>query len=146
MAADLRALIRYHRWRLDEKQRALAALRTREDEVVARAQALEDQIKAEQRAARDTFEVSFGYAGFARAALVRREQLARTLADIRAQLAAAAEDLAETFQEVKRYELAQEERVLQEKARIRHKEAELLDETAGVGFRRRQQEDEAGKE
>jgi len=139
---DLRPLIRLHRWRLDEKQRVLAALHAQEERLLGEAEALEAEIKAEQKTVRDSFEVSFGYAGYAQAAIGRRERLARAIADIRQQLAAATEDLAEQFQEVKRYELAQEERERQEKERLRHKENEMLDETAVVGFRRRKQEDE----
>ena len=140
--ADLRPLIRLYRWRLDEKQRALAELRDREERLVAECDQHEETIRAEQRTIRDSFEVSFGYANFAKAAIARRNHLAQALADIRDEITTASDQLAEAFQDLKRFELAQEQRVKQEKERLRHKENEMLDETASVGFRRRKLEEE----
>ena len=111
---DLHGLIRYHKWRLDEKQRALAELRNREDQILADAARLEDAIKAEQQTAGANYEVAFGYGNFARAAIGRRE--------------------------VKTYELAQAERDKREAEERRHKENLDLDETAQIGHRRRQEQ------
>ncbi|MEI8394232.1 MAG: flagellar FliJ family protein [Rhodospirillaceae bacterium] len=138
--ADLRPLIRLHRWRLDEKQRTLSELRGHEDHLINESAQLEEEIKTEQHAVHGNFEVSFGYAAFARAAIGRRQRLAAALEEIRSRIAAATDALAEAFQELKRYELAQEERVKQEKLKLKHKENELLDETAAIGFQRKQQE------
>lgn len=143
---DLRPLIRLHRWQLDERQRALAALRAQEEHLLGEAAALEAEIKAEQQAVAACFEISFGYAGYAQAALARRERLAHQIAVVRAELATATEALAEAFQEVKRYELAQEERERQDKERLRHKENEILDETAMIGFQRRRLDEEGSEE
>ena len=142
---DLRGLIRLYRLELDEKQRVLAGLYNREDQLRADAARLEEEIKAEQQTAQAHFEVSFGYARFAQAALNRRDQIARAISHVQSEVAAATEELAEAFQELKRYELAQEERQRQEKQKQRHKENELLDETAAIGFRRRQQEEGSGE-
>ena len=139
--ADLRPLIRYHKWRLDEKQRALAELRNHEDQIVAEGERLEEAIKAEQHTAAGNFEVSFGYGNFARAAIGRRERIAQALAGVRARIATAADELAEAFREVKTYELAQEERDKREAEERRHKENIVLDETAQIGHRRRQERD-----
>ncbi len=139
--SNLRGLIRLYRWRTDEKQRVLAELHNQEDRLRADAARLEDEIKAEQDAARGNFEISFGYANFARAALGRRAQIAQAITQIQSQIATATEALAEAFQEVKRYELAQDERERQDKQKQRHKENEMLDETAAIGFRRRQRDD-----
>ena len=137
---DLHGLIRYHKWRLDEKQRALAELRNREDQILADAARLEDAIKAEQQTAGANYEVAFGYGNFARAAIGRREQIGRMLDDIRARIAAASDELAECFREVKTYELAQAERDKREAEERRHKENLDLDETAQIGHRRRQEQ------
>ncbi len=138
---DLRPLIRYHKWRLDEKQRALAELRNHEDHILGEGERLEESIKAEQRTAGANYEVSFGYGNFARAAIGQREHIARALADIRARISVAADELAEAFREVKTYELAQEERNKREAEERRHKENLDLDETAQIGHRRRQEND-----
>ncbi|MEI6984679.1 MAG: flagellar FliJ family protein [Rhodospirillaceae bacterium] len=141
--SDLRPVIRLYRWRLDEKQRALAELHNREDQLVAEAQSLEEKIKAEQLAARAAYEVSFSYANFAKVAINRRHGLAQAIADIHEQITTASDDLAEAFQEMKRFELAWEARVKLENEQLRRKENEMIDETAAVGFsRRRNQENE----
>ena len=137
---DLRPLIRYHKWRLDEKQRALAELRNHEDRILADTAQLEETIKAEQRAAGANYEVAFGYGNFARAAIGRREQFARALAEVRQHIAVASDELAEVFREVKTYELAQEERDKRQAEERRHKENIDLDETAQIGHRRRQED------
>ena len=139
--ADLRPLIRYHKWRLDEKQRALAELRSREDQILANAASLEEEIKAEQRTVGANQEVAFGYGNFARAAIARRDHLTRMLTEIRASITIAADELAEAFREVKTYELAQEERNKREAEERRRKENIDLDETAQIGHRRRQEEE-----
>ena len=139
---NLRPLIRYHKWRLDEKQRALSELRGQEERILAEAAQLEEQIKSEQRTASAHYEVAHIYAAFARAALGRRHDIARRLATIRARIAAAAEDLAECFREVKTYEIAQEERDKRDAEEQRHKENLTLDETAQIGHHRRREDEE----
>jgi flagellar export protein FliJ len=140
--SDLRPLIRFHRWRLDEKQRALAELRNQLDQLRYNAECLEQTILAEQEAARQSFEASLWYPNFARLANSRREQFAQAIADMEMQIAAAIEDIGTTFQEVKRYELAQEERLRQARAEELRKENIMLDETAITGFFRRRKENE----
>jgi flagellar export protein FliJ len=108
----------------------------------AEAAQLEAEVKAEQETARTDFEVSFGYARFARAALARRARLAQSITQVQTQIATATDALAEAFQEVKRYELAQEERERRDNEKLRHKENEMLDETASIGFRRRQRDEQ----
>jgi len=140
---DLRALIRLHRWQLDEKQRALAELRTLEERLQAESQRLEEEIRQEQALARRSPEAGQTYASYARAAIGRRERLAHSAAQVAQQIAAAEEDMATAFQDVKRYELAQEERDRREREKQRRRAEALLDETALVGFQRRKAEPDA---
>lgn len=141
MAADLRALIRLHRWRVDEKQRLLAQLRDEEDRVRAQKTALEQEIQAEQASARDNPAFALTYGAYARAVIRRREKIDQAIADAAAQVAAVTEALADAFQELKRYELAQEERIRQQNEERRKVQNAMLDEVALVGFQRRAKED-----
>lgn len=138
---DFNALIRLHRWRLEEKQRALAELRSLEEQLRAEANRLEEEIKAEQEAARDTLDGSMAYAGYARNAIVRRGRIARSIADVERRIAGANEEMAAAFQELKRYELAQEDRERRRQREIKRKEEAALDETAAVMHTRRRRED-----
>ncbi|CAK0761725.1 Flagellar FliJ protein [Azospirillaceae bacterium] len=142
---DLRPLIRLHRWQLDEKRRALVELQTMLDNLYAQAKTLEDRIIEEQQAARKTQEVAFVYPSFAKAAINSRKQLAFAISQVEAQVSQAMDDIAEAFQDLKRYELAQEERVKAEKEQRRLRENITLDETAAIRHRRRQEEEEAAQ-
>lgn len=142
---SLKSVIRLHKWQLDEKRRALVELQNLGDRLRAEAQRLEEEILQEQRAASASFEASFTYANYAKAAMERRTRIAQSIAQVDGQIAAATDEMAEAFQELKRFELAEEERLRREKEKLRRKEDAMLDETALVGFRRRQKaEEEAG--
>ncbi|MBI1208483.1 MAG: hypothetical protein GC191_14520 [Azospirillum sp.] len=140
---DLRAVIRLHRWQLDEKQRALAELRNLEARLHAESERLEEEIRREQQTVRSSGEIAFTYAGFAQAAIGRRERIAQSIAQVETQVAAAVEEMATVFQEVKRYELAQEERDRRDREKQRRRETALLDETAAVGFQRKRADADA---
>lgn len=141
MAADLRALIRLHRWRVDEKQRLLSQLRDEEERLRGQKTALEQELLHEQAAARANPGIAVTYGAYARNIIVRREKLDHAIADAAARVAAVTEALADTFQELKRYELAQEERIRRQNEELRKAQNAMLDEVALVGFQRRQKED-----
>lgn len=141
--SSLKTVIRLYKLQLDEKRRVLAELQNLGDRLKAEIERLREEIVQEQQTARDDFAVSFTYANFAQAALERGRRLGESLAQVEVQIAAATEQMAEAYQELKRFELAEEERLKREKEKLKRKEANMLDETALVGFRRRQQEEEA---
>ncbi|AWK89209.1 flagellar export protein FliJ [Azospirillum thermophilum] len=140
---SLKTVIRLHKLQLDEKRRVLAELQTLADRLKSEIERLKEEIAHEQQTAREDFSVSFTYSNFAQAALERGRRLGESLAQVEAQIAVATDEMAEAFQELKRFELAEEERLKREREKQKRKESLMLDETALVGFRRRQQEDEA---
>jgi len=140
---SLKTIIRLQKLQLDEKRRVLAELQTLGDRLKGEIERLKEEIAREQAAAREDFAVSFTYANFAQAALQRGRRLGESLAQVEAQISVATDQMAEAFQELKRFELAEEERLKREKEKQKRKDANMLDETALVGFRRRQAEEEA---
>lgn len=140
---DLKTLIRLHRWRLDEKRRALADLHALVECLREQAMVLEEDIKAEQETVRSAPEIAFSYANFAVAALNRRRTLAASIAQVEQQIVTATDEMHAVFQEVKRYELAQEERDRRTAERQRRRDTAMLDEVAATGFERRQREAKA---
>lgn len=140
MAGDLKALIRYHKWRLDEKRRALAELHSLADKLREQLAALEDEIKAEQETARQSTEAALTFANYITQANFRKKTLAESIAQVDRQIEVATDEMRDVFQEVKRYEIAQEERTRREKEKIRRREAAMFDEVAATGFQRRQKE------
>ena len=139
MSSGLHTLIRLHKWRLDEKRRALAELQALADKLVQDTARLEREILAEQEIARSSPEASFGYGNFAKQAIERRKRLAQSVAQVEHQIAEATEEMAEAFQELKRYELAQEGRDRREDAKRKTRENAALDEVALSGFTRRRE-------
>lgn len=142
--SSLKTVIRLHKWQLDEKRRALAELQNLHDRLVAEMHRLQQEMLYEQQVARADPMAAFGYAAFAKAAMERGKRLQDSIAQVEQQIAVATEEMAEAFQELKRFELAEEERLKREREKIRRKEEAMLDETALVGFRRRQEQESAG--
>lgn len=140
MASDLKALIRYHKWRLDEKRRALAELHSLAEKLREQLAALEDEIKAEQEAARQSTEAALTFANYITQANFRKRTLRESIAQVDRQIEVATDEMRDVFQEVKRYEIAQEERTRRDKEKIRRREAAMFDEVAATGFQRRQRE------
>jgi len=140
---SLKTIIRLQKLQLDEKRRILAELQNLGDRLKAEIERLKEEIAHEQATAREDFAVSFTYANFAQAALERGRRLGESLAQVEAQISVATDQMAEAFQELKRFELAEEERLKREREKQKRKDAIMLDETALVGFRRRQAEEEA---
>lgn len=140
---SLKTIIRLQKLQLDEKRRVLAELHTLADRLRNEIEKVKQEIAHEQETVRDDFSVSFTYSNFAQAALERGRKLGESLGQVEAQINMATDEMAEAFQELKRYELAEEERLKRERDKQKRKEAAMLDETALVGFRRRQAEEEA---
>ena len=140
---SLKTIIRLQKLQLDEKRRVLAELHTLADRLRNEIEKVKQEIAHEQETVRDDFSVSFTYSNFAQAALERGRKLGESLGQVEAQINIATDEMAEAFQELKRFELAEEERLKRERDKQKRKEAAMLDETALVGFRRRQAEEEA---
>lgn len=139
--SSFKTLIRVQKWQLDEKRRALTELQNLEDRLRNEAERLGEELRAEQDTARNDFNASFTYAGFARSAIERRKRIDDSIRQVQEQIVAAAEQVAEAYQDLKRYELAEEERLKREREKQKHKEELMMDETALIGFRRRQEQD-----
>jgi flagellar export protein FliJ len=135
--STLDSLIRINRWKLDEQRRQLAEL----DRLAARlrdeAGRLEQELSSEQRAASASFEASLGYPSFARELIERRRKLAASIEEVDSRIAAARDALAETFGEIKRYEITAANRAKRERATTARKQAATQDEVALQIYRRR---------
>ena len=139
--SSLKTIIRLQKWKLDEKRRALAELQNLAERLQAEIDRLKEEVAAERETARGNVEYSFTYINYIQSAMERGKRLTQSLGQVEGQIAVATDEMAEAFQELKRYELAEEERLKREKEKLKRKEANMLDETALVGFRRRQQEE-----
>jgi flagellar FliJ protein len=135
----LAALIRLHRWRLDEKRRELSDLERIEDQFLADDRRLDAEVAAEQAFAQSNAGIgSFTYGGFAAGILERRKRIAMSLTEVRRRIEGKRAEVAEAFQELKRYEITQAERLKQEKIELERRAQTALDEISLVQHQRRQ--------
>jgi flagellar export protein FliJ len=127
---SLSSLIRLVKWRIDEKRRELMERESEADAIRTRLKEGEEEIMAEQRAAKADFEAHLGYGAYARRAIKRRETLTKALAEADAVVETVRAELAELFLEQKQYEITQANRDRRERERLAKIEQAELDEIA----------------
>jgi flagellar FliJ protein len=133
----LESLIRLHRWQLDERRRQLADLDGLAEKLSQEQARLTAEEKSEQAVALASREAAFTYGEYARQLVERRQRIEQSLASVREQVALARENLAETYREVKRYEIASANRAQQQRKRLARQQQRTLDEIGIDNYRRR---------
>jgi flagellar export protein FliJ len=111
-------LIRLKKFQVDEKRRKVAQIESMIAEFERMAADLEREIKVEQDRANIHDPAHFAYPTYAKAAIGRRENLKRSVEELRTQLEDAKLDLTEAFEDLKKVEL------LDERDQLREREAE----------------------
>ncbi len=137
---SLKTLIRLQRFELDAKRRKLADLEDLLADMKQRVRRLEEDMVDEGARAADQGTVALVYGPYIAAALERKRNLLNSQAELEGRIAEARDEVAEAYQDVKKYELAEAARVAREKAELAKKEREMLDEVGSVGFNRRSAE------
>jgi flagellar protein FliJ len=117
-------LIRLKKFQVDEKRRKVAQIEGMIAEFERMVADLEREIKSEQERAGIHDPGHFAYPTYAKAAMQRRENLQRSADDLKVQLQAATDALAEAFEEMKKVEL------LDERDQAREREEENAREQA----------------
>ncbi|MCB2100862.1 MAG: flagellar FliJ family protein [Rhodobacterales bacterium] len=129
MAKDLGSLIRLHEWRVDEKRRMLGDLLRLLDELNGQVAQLEADLMAEQSLARGApAEVTFTLGAYTQAAIARKRRLNESIIQAEALIEGAREELRVAYHELRRYELAQENRDAQARADDDRRERIELDD------------------
>lgn len=135
-------LIRVHRWTLDERRRTLVDLERLGDKLKGDLANLEAELERERHAAARSPETAYAYPAFAAAARQRREKLLRSLAELAGEVDKARSQVEAAFQELKKYELAQEAAQRRKQEMVKRREQAVLDEV-GITLHLRQR---AGEE
>ena len=137
MANDLKAIIRLHKYIVDEKRRDLNALLGEVLELEQRAKNLEVEIVSEQKAAQKSpEEAGFLYGPYAAAAINRRQQLQAATVEFEEKIAVAQEEMREEFKELKVFEIAKQARDEFEDDERARAEQRVLDELGQESHRR----------
>lgn len=101
-------LIRLKRFHVDEKRRQVSQLEAMIAEFERMAVELEREITSEQSRAGITDPGHFAYPTYAKAAIQRRDNLSRSVSDLKIQLDEARARLADAYEELKKVEILEE--------------------------------------
>ena len=134
--SGLQNLVRVHQWILDEKRQRLAGLQQLLDRFRDDLDVLEQNLEAEKEAAANSFDGALAFQTFIPAALERRDKLRHSIANLEREVELARDDVGAAFQELKKYETAQELQERHESDQRRRREQITMDEM-GVGLYRR---------
>jgi len=138
LAANMKSLIRLHEWTVDEKQRKLGELsRLQADLEMQKANLIEEHVREKAAASADPAGAGVTYPAYYERMKQRRDNLQDSIEQMDVVIAYARDELAEAYQELKKYETVdanRQRRIEQEMAR---REQVMLDEVALNQFRRR---------
>lgn len=104
-------LIRIHKWQLDEKRRAIGDMEHMLMGFKDQLAKLDREQEMELRVAGQNEETRFAYANYAKAAKIRRQNLTASITEAEQRIAEAQEEVAEIYQDLKKYEISEETRV-----------------------------------
>lgn len=138
--ADLKSLIRLHKYKLDEMQRAMAELNAQVAALEKKKADLLDQIRREQEASEKNPEIGMTYGAYAQVALERRRNLENGIAIVEAEILKARDRIKDAYAELKKFEMTQEAREQAEQDEIDYKESLALDEMGLESHRRKEKE------
>ncbi len=127
-------LIRLKKFQVDEKRRKVAQIETMIAEFDRIAAELDREITSEQERAGIHDPAHFAYPTYAKAAIVRRENLKRSADELKAQMDDAKAALGEAFEELKKVEMLDERDHAREKAEENAREQAELDGIAALRF------------
>ncbi len=133
----LGSLVRVHSWALNEKRQKLAGLEDLAGKMHEDLEQLEAELNNEQRAAAGSIEGTIAFPAFVAAALERRRKLRESIANLGLAIDAARAEVREAFQEVKKYELAQDNHERRERDKVARRERRELDELGANMHRRK---------
>lgn len=135
----LNTMIRLSRFQLDEKKRKLAELRELSQQIQLSLDALEAERQMELQTAQTEGNLDFmrAFEEYRVAAEQRKATLMQSIAEIEDEVTNITSEIAEAFQELKRYELTIEERARKTALKAKRRESNLLDEFGLNAFRRK---------
>lgn len=129
-------LVRLHGWTLDERRRKVADLEQLSDRLKSDMARIDGELEREAGMAGDSPELRAAFVAYAAVARKRREKIARSILDVEVEIERAREQVAEAFQELKRYEQALANRKARAESAARRREQIAADEVGIEMFRR----------
>lgn len=133
---SLHTLIRLKQQHLDEKRLVVSRLESEVATITSMIENLDIEVVCESEAARGDAHSTFGYGAYLSSARARRRGLEERMAQVVEKIAAAADEVADAFREMKRFELAQSLADKRTVAEANRREQATLDEVGLTAYRR----------
>ena len=141
MSRAMNALVRLHRWRLDELRRDIAEVEAQRQQLMDKDLALATQLQNEQRIIQGDHDLGVAYPRFAGRVADERDGLIRVLEEAEQALSDLRDSAGDAFQDAKKYEIAAEAELRRHKKLQDQREQAMLDEI-GLQTHRRQRKSE----
>jgi flagellar protein FliJ len=138
------SLLRLKRFRVDELKRRLGTLDEMKTDLEKKLTDLEDSVVRERQRAHDSDIGRLAFPSFLQSIDVRRKNIRTTMADLERERAAQQDDLTAAFQDLKSFELAEEERLRRSAEAESHAQQSRMDEIAMVRHLRKHTARQAG--
>lgn len=126
------SLLRLKRFRVDELKRRLATLDEMKGDLEKKLADLDDSVTREKIRANDSDIGRLAFPSFLQSIDVRRKNIKNTMTDLEGERAKQQDDLAAAFQDLKSFEVAEEERLRRATEAESHAAQSRLDEMAIV--------------
>lgn len=140
--ANLDPLIRIRKHAVEQKQKFLAELYRQSEELENQKKTILETLAEERKKVDEMGVEALRYFGkYSEAVRARVVDIDDALVKLSNRIEIAREDMREAFAEQKKIEIAQEQRIAEEKKKLDKKESALLDEIAIEGFRRKDEDD-----
>jgi flagellar FliJ protein len=138
------SLLRLKRFRVDELKRRIATLDEMKADLDKKLTDLEDSVVRERQRASDSDIGRLAFPSFLQSIEVRRKNIRTTMSDLERERAAQQDDLAAAFQDLKSFELAEEERLRRASETEARAQQSRMDEIAMVRHLRKHGARQAG--
>ncbi|MFY7779112.1 MAG: hypothetical protein ACOVQ8_12555 [Elstera sp.] len=139
MSKSLKPLIRYRKFELDERRRELRALEDLAAQIDASIVALDQEVMRERQLAANDMLLARYWPTYSEWARGRREALVQNRLQIGEQILKAEDAVTDAYRELKKFEVAEANRLAREKAEQDRKDRIRLDEIAEVAHQRKMQ-------
>lgn len=137
MSKSLKALIRYRKFELDERRRELRALEDLAAQIDASIVALDQEVMRERQLAANDMLLARYWPTYSEWARGRRDELVQNRLQVGEQILKAEDAVTDAYRELKKFEVAEANRLAREKAELDRKDRIRLDEIAEVAHQRK---------
>ena len=138
------SLLRLKRFRVDELKRRLGTLDEMRTDLEKKLTDLEDSVVRERQRSADSDIGRLAFPSFLQSIEVRRKNIRTTMSELERERTAQQDDLAAAFQDLKTFELAEEERLRRAADAESHAQQSRMDEIAMVRHLRKHAVRQAG--